>query len=397
MAFLSYRSVRRMTTRFPTITPKAAVVSDEMLASVAGLDVLRRGGNAADAALAMAACMQVLQPYATGIGGDCFALHYDARTKNVRCIDGCGRSPAALTLEMVESKSRYDWTSERGMYGLQATVPGAAKAWFHIGNRFGSGKKLSEDDKIANILKDIADDVFNLLVFTNVTTVDSVIKEFRRLEQTKCQRISPQIDRLPNTPVTSSCELNISELLAPAINYAENGFPMDHVKHGTWRAMHNRLTRLPGGRYFLNEGNTVPPLGQILANRPLAALLKRLGQERPQVIYKGRVAEGIVEAVRCAGGVLSTEDLSDHLESTEPLETEPASTTYREVAVHTTTLPTQGAVLLEALNILNSFDLKVPSAMPEYGPSVARWMLGRWHGATYWEALGAAYWCEMHL
>ncbi|XP_075559991.1 glutathione hydrolase-like YwrD proenzyme [Dermacentor variabilis] len=299
MACLSYRSIRRVSTWFPVIAPKAAVVSDEMLASVAGLDVLRRGGNAADAALAMAACMQVLQPYATGIGGDCFALHYDARTKSVRCVDGCGRSPAALTLEMVESKSRYDWTKERYMYGLQATVPGAAKAWFYIATRFGSGK------------------------------------------------------------------LSMSEVLAPAISYAENGFPMDHVKQATWQNMLNGLLRLPGGRYFLNEDNNVPPLGQILINRPLATLLKRLGQQGPQVVYRGCVADGIVDAVRRAGGVLSTEDLCDHLESTEPLEMEPASATYRgEVEVHTTTLPTQGAVLLEALNILNRFDLKETKHIP---------------------------------
>ncbi|XP_070379315.1 glutathione hydrolase-like YwrD proenzyme isoform X1 [Dermacentor albipictus] len=247
----------------------------------------------------MAACMQVLQPYATGIGGDCFAIHYDASTKSVRCVDGCGRSPAALTLEMVESKSSYDWTSERYMYGLQATVPGAAKAWFHIATRFGSGK------------------------------------------------------------------LSMSEILAPAVSYAENGFPMDHVNQGMWQIMHSRLKRLPGGRYFLNKDNSLPPLGQIMVNRPLARLFRRLGQEGPKVVYKGCVAEGIVDAVRRAGGVLSTEDLSDHMESTEPLEAEPASTTYRgEVAVHTTTLPTQGAVLLEALNILNKFDLKEIKHIP---------------------------------
>ncbi|XP_075559993.1 glutathione hydrolase-like YwrD proenzyme [Dermacentor variabilis] len=200
---------------------------------------------------------------------------------------------------MVESKSSYDWTSERYMYGLQATVPGAAKAWFHIATRFGSGK------------------------------------------------------------------LSMKDLLAPAISYAENGYPMDAVKQGTWQSMHNRLKRLPGGRYFLNEDNNVPPLGQILVNRPLATLLKRLGQEGPQVVYKGCVAEGIVDAVHRAGGVLSIDDLSDHMESTEPLETEPASTTYRgEIAVHTTTLPTQGAVLLEALNILNRFDLKDLKQIP---------------------------------
>ncbi|KAL1466532.1 hypothetical protein MTO96_042664 [Rhipicephalus appendiculatus] len=140
IAFLKYTRLSLMYSRYPVIAARAAVVSDEMLASVAGLDILRRGGNAADAALAMTACTQVLQPYATGIGGDCFAMYYDACTKKVRCVDGCGRSPAALMLELVESKSPHDWTPERYMHGLQATVPGAVKAWFYIATHFGSGK-----------------------------------------------------------------------------------------------------------------------------------------------------------------------------------------------------------------------------------------------------------------
>ncbi|KAL1447192.1 hypothetical protein MTO96_028614 [Rhipicephalus appendiculatus] len=172
----------------------------------------------------MAACAQVLQPYSTGVGGDCFALHYDAGTKEVRCVDGCGRSPAALTLELVQSRSALDWTRERCMRGLQATVPGAVKAWFYIADRFGSGKKL--------------------------------------------------------------------------------------------------------------------------------------GKEGPRVLYEGSVAEDIAEAVHRAGGVMSTEDLADHVNSTEPLEMEPISTTYRDFTVHTTPLPTQGAVLLQVLNILEKVGIK---------------------------------------
>ncbi|XP_070380687.1 glutathione hydrolase-like YwrD proenzyme [Dermacentor albipictus] len=86
---------------------------------------------------------------------------------------------------------------------------------------------------------------------------------------------------------------------------------------------------------------------------------RRLAKEGPRVVYEGSVADGIVDAVRRAGGVLSTKDLSDHLVSTEPLEVKPVTTTFRgQVTVHTTPLPTQGAVLLEALNILEGFDLK---------------------------------------
>ncbi|KAL1475730.1 hypothetical protein MTO96_019177 [Rhipicephalus appendiculatus] len=152
MAFLSYTCLRRMSSRYPVIVPRAAVVSDEMMASVAGLDVLRRGGNAADAAVAMAASMQVLQPFTIGIGGDCFALYYDASTKVVRCVDGCGRSPAALTLDLVESKIPQDWTPGKYMHGLLATVPGAVKAWFYIAAHFGSGKGAPEAGSFASVL-----------------------------------------------------------------------------------------------------------------------------------------------------------------------------------------------------------------------------------------------------
>ncbi|KAH6943481.1 hypothetical protein HPB50_021720 [Hyalomma asiaticum] len=87
--------------------------------------------------------------------------------------------------------------------------------------------------------------------------------------------------------------------------------------------------------------------------------MQKLGKDGPRVVYEGAVAESIAEAVHLAGGVMSTQDLSDHVNSVEPLEVEPASTTYRgDLAVHTTPLPTQGAVLLQALNILDRVGLK---------------------------------------
>ncbi|KAL3169409.1 hypothetical protein MRX96_016510 [Rhipicephalus microplus] len=84
----------------------------------------------------MAACMHALQPFSSGLGGDCFALYYNAQEKQVHCVDGSGSSPAALTLELAESR----YLHQKQMYGLQATVPGAAKAWHHIITHFGSTK-----------------------------------------------------------------------------------------------------------------------------------------------------------------------------------------------------------------------------------------------------------------
>ncbi|XP_077525899.1 glutathione hydrolase-like YwrD proenzyme isoform X2 [Haemaphysalis longicornis] len=286
------RSLRCFSDRFPVLASRAAVISEEVLASQAGLDTLRRGGSAADAVLTMAACMQVLQPYTAGVGGDCFSLHYEALGKTVHCVDGSGKSPAGLTLELAQSRLGSGQSRSRVPSGLLATVPGAAKAWFHIAARYGSGK------------------------------------------------------------------LTMAELFAPAVAYAQHGFPMDHMKRIAWKTILKRRLDIPGGQYFLQGGTEIPKLGQVFSNRPLAALLKRLSREGPRAVYEGSVAASLAEAVRRAGGVLSTSDLAEHLSSDEPLQVEPASSTYHGRVVHVPPLPTQGAVLLEALNILEGFHLR---------------------------------------
>lgn len=87
-------------------------------------------------------------------------------------------------------------------------------------------------------------------------------------------------------------------------------------------------------------------IGQLLATRG------------PSAFYRGPVAEAIVDAVAAAGGVMSMQDLEDHLSSSAPSIGEPISTTYRAVTVHTMPPPSHGAILLEALNILEGFDLR---------------------------------------
>ncbi|XP_037516319.1 glutathione hydrolase-like YwrD proenzyme [Rhipicephalus sanguineus] len=265
--------------RSPVLSLDGGASTDDPLATAAAIEVLTRGGNAADAAVAAAAALQVLKPYATGIGGDCFALFYDAKTRTVRCIDGSGPSPEALTRELFVAGADS---------GMEATVPGAVKGWFDTLRHCGSGR------------------------------------------------------------------VSMSEVLAPAVRLARDGFPVGVVNAAHWATYESKLGSLVGGGHFL----PVPRAGQLLRNEPLADVLERLGQEGAGAFYKGPVAEAVAAAVKRAGGVLEAADLLRHFVEGGDGLVVPVSTTYRGTRVHTVPFPSHGSVLLEALNILEPFELR---------------------------------------
>ena len=84
------------------------VASSQPLATAAGLEILARGGNAADAAVATAAALSVTEPASTGLGGDMFCLFFHAETGQVSALNGSGRAPAALTLERLRREGIFD-------------------------------------------------------------------------------------------------------------------------------------------------------------------------------------------------------------------------------------------------------------------------------------------------
>ncbi len=111
------------------------VCTSQPLASAAGADLMRRGGNAIDAAVCAAAVLGVVEPFSTGIGGDCFLLVWDAKQKRLFGLNGSGRAPAAASIEKVralagDSMPVHGW--------LPVTVPGAVDAWCAALERFGS-------------------------------------------------------------------------------------------------------------------------------------------------------------------------------------------------------------------------------------------------------------------
>jgi gamma-glutamyltranspeptidase/glutathione hydrolase len=121
--------------RSPVIGFGSMVAASQPLAVAAGLHVLRQGGNAADAAVAAAAALAVTEPASTGIGGDCFALYYQAATRRVFALNGSGRSPAALTLERVQPAVQQNRLPSNHPYTV--TVPGACAGWCDLLARFG--------------------------------------------------------------------------------------------------------------------------------------------------------------------------------------------------------------------------------------------------------------------
>jgi len=114
--------------RSAVIGVRGMVACSQPLAAEAGMRILQQGGNAADAAVAVAAALNVLEPCSTGIGGDAFGLFWDAKARKMQCMMGNGRSPSGLTMEAVRAAG-FKGTALSPFHPLAVTVPGAAAAW----------------------------------------------------------------------------------------------------------------------------------------------------------------------------------------------------------------------------------------------------------------------------
>lgn len=114
---------------------RGMVGASNPLAAQAGLNILRQGGNAADAAVATSAMMNVMDPGSCGVGGDCFALYFDARTKQVSALNGSGRAPLALTLDTVQD---LGWEKMNPRHAHSVTVPGAVRGWHDLLQQHGT-------------------------------------------------------------------------------------------------------------------------------------------------------------------------------------------------------------------------------------------------------------------
>ena len=273
--FHSYRS--------PVFSHKGMVASSQPLASAIGVHILSAGGNAADAAVAVAAALNVTEPTSTGIGGDAFALFYDAGTSTVKGINGSGRAPQKLSLSLL---AKHGFSQELPRFHpFTVTVPGACACW-----------------------------------------ADTVAAWGR---------------------------LSLAEVLAPAIELAQNGFPVAPLTATFWQnGAEHQLSQSPNGHELTIDGRGPNP-GEIFRNPNLAKTLHLVAEGGKDAFYRGPIAEAIVEVLHEMGGVMQLQDLYEH--QSEFIE--PISTDYRGVRVWECPPNGQGLAALLALNILEGFDL----------------------------------------
>ncbi|KAI0912355.1 gamma-glutamyltranspeptidase [Ustulina deusta] len=248
--FASRRSVVHST--------KGIVACTQPLAAKCGIQVLDAGGNCVDAAVAVAAGLNMTEPCSTGIGGDMFCLFYDAATRKMSALNGSGRSGGKCTLETIR-RSLGIPDGQPGSIPMDSvhavSVPGAAAGWCDAVARFGSGK------------------------------------------------------------------LTMEQILAPAIELGEKGFPVSEGVAFWWDRSEPLLRRAsPNGGEMLKTdpsalgGVRAPRAGEIMKNPALASTFRALGREGKAGFYAGRVAEELVRVVRDLGGHLELEDLAHHLE-----------------------------------------------------------------------------------
>ena len=121
--------------RSPVIGRRGMISTSQPLASQAGLEILNLGGTAADAAIAAAAALNVTEPTSTGIGGDCFALYFEADTQAVTALNGSGRAPTGLSLNLLQEQGFNETLPP--FHAHTITVPGACAGWCDLHARHG--------------------------------------------------------------------------------------------------------------------------------------------------------------------------------------------------------------------------------------------------------------------
>jgi gamma-glutamyltranspeptidase/glutathione hydrolase len=304
-------AARGAATRSPVWARHGMVCASQPLAVQAGVDILRQGGSAVDAAIAVNACLGLMEPTANGLGGDLFAIVWDPKTGKLAGLNGSGRAPLAISIDKIppaEDGTIPEYTP------FAWTVPGTCDGWFTLHAKYG--------------------------------------------------------------------KLPMAKVLAPAIRYAEEGFPLSPVIASDWERSTRVFKDKPGfAEVFMpvpagGGERRAPREGELFKNPALAKTLRLLAEKGRDGYYKGPVAEAVVKFSRMNGGFFAIEDFAKHRSDW----VEPVSTEYRGVTLWELPPNGQGLAALQLLNLFENFDLK----------AMGRESADFWHAATECKKLAFA-------
>jgi gamma-glutamyltranspeptidase / glutathione hydrolase len=302
---MEHHAADRVTTRPVVAGTLGVVVAGHPLVSMAGLRMLLAGGNAFDAAVAAGFAAAVVEPTASyTLCGECVALVHEAGTGAIHAVSGQGTAPALATPAFFRSRGLDRIPTGPGADAhLSFTVPGAVDAYLTVLERFGTR--------------------------------------------------------------------TVGEVLAPAVDYAEHGFPMYEYMHRMLAIPETRRQfdlYPPGGTAVFYPDGRPPAVGALFAQPALAGTLRRLveadagargvriagiaaARER---FYRGDVAAAIGAFSERLGGLLRASDLAGYRARIEP----PLRTTFAGREIIGQAAWTQGPVLMQALGMLATFDLR---------------------------------------
>jgi gamma-glutamyltranspeptidase len=266
----------------PTIVAQHGMVAaGHPLAAEAGMRILKAGGNAIDAAMATWAVQGQVEPGMTGLGADMFILYYNAKTHEVKFINGTGFAPQAATIELYKGKGGIPDDGP-----LTIAVPGAVSGAAFAVQKYGTRP--------------------------------------------------------------------LADVFAPAIEIAEQGFPISESLADGLKGSRDKLAKFPSTtKIWFKDGKPLE-MGDILVNKDLARTLRVIATQGADPFYRGDIAKNTAAFMKANGGLITEADLA----SVQAFEDPPIRVNYRGVDVYECPPNSQGFVMLEALNILEGFDLK---------------------------------------
>lgn len=281
--------------RSNVLARRGMVATSQPLAAQAGLAILQAGGNAADAAIATAAMLNVVEPISTGIGGDCFALYYDAATRQVTALNGSGRAPAAASIAAITA---LGYAKMPTFTGHTVSIPGAVAGWSDLLARHG---RMT----LAEVLQPA------IWTAENGYPVSELIALGWRSQEKKLRR----------DPDWQSGDI-------------DNGPPQ------------------PSGYELLIEGRAPRP-GEIMRIPTLAETLRGIAAEGKDYIYSGDFAHKLSAHVQRYGGWITPADMAAHTSTWD----EPITADYQGVRLYECPPNGQGLATIIALNLVAGYDL----------------------------------------